>query len=271
MPQASPNYNLYVLKPQLVKEWHPTKNAPIKPHEVTPGSGKKIWWICNEGHEWQAVVYNRSRGSGCPYCSGSKLVNVNGLTVSSSPFKMEWHPTANNNLNPANWSMGDLDKVWWLCSKGHEWQATFKARIKGKGCPVCDRLHNKNIQSWSSAGKDDGSAAERVDSRREIEPLESIFGQDFRKIKRYLTNATVTIEVPSTNDFFYAQMKNFSHEGMCLETSTSLSPGTRVVIKLDRSLFTTSQRNFDSIIKWCKGLTDEHGFVNNFGMGIKFI
>lgn len=105
----------------------------------------------------------------------------------------------------------------------------------------------------------------------EIESLESILGTDVRKIKRYRTKATVTILVPSTNDFFYAQMKNFSHEGMCLETLTPLSPGTKICIKLDRSLFATSQKNFDSIIQWCKGLTNEDGSVYNFGLGIRFI
>lgn len=271
MPQASPNYNLFVLKPDLVKEWHPTKNAPIKPQELTPGSGKKIWWICSEGHEWQAVVYSRSRGSGCPDCNNWHSADDNGVTVSNSDFKMEWHPTANLNLNPARWSTRDLERVWWICRQGHEWQATFKARFKGRGCPICDQLQKENIQSRSSTAQYDGSAAAVMGSTPEIESLESILGTDVRKVKRYLTKATVTIEVPNTRDFFYAQMKNFSHEGMCLETSTSLSPGTKVSIKLDQSLFATSQQHFDSIVKWCEGLRDEEGSVYNFGLGIKFI
>jgi len=271
MPQAGPNYNLFVLKPDLVKEWHPTKNSPIKPQEVTPGSGKKIWWICSDGHEWQAVVYSRSRGSGCPYCNSWNSMDDNGVTVSNSDFKMEWHPTANLNLNPARWSTGDLDRVWWICRKGHEWQATFKARIKGKDCPICDQLQKENIQSRSATAQNHGSATAMMDATPEIESLESLFGADVRKVKRYRTRTTVTIEVPTTNDFFYAQMKNYSHKGMCLETSTSISPGTKVIIKLDQSLLTTSQQNFDSVIKWCKGLIDEEGSVYNFGLGIKFI
>jgi hypothetical protein len=271
MPQASQNYNLYVLNPNLVKEWHPTKNAGIKPTEITPGSGKRIWWLCNEGHEWQAVVYSRSRGSGCPYCKNSKSVGYTGVMVSNSAFKIEWHPTANGNLNPAYWTLGDSRKVWWICDKGHEWQATFKARMKGKDCPICYQLQYKNAHFEKITGKHNGSVTERTNSMPEIEPLESIFGADFRKVKRFKMRATVTIEVPSSKHLFYAQLKNFSHEGMCLETSTSLSPGTKVNIKLDRPLFTTSQESYDSIIKWCKGLTDEEGTVSNFGLGLKFI
>ena len=271
MPPASQNYNLFVLKPNLLKEWHPTKNAGIKPAELTPGSGKKIWWICPEGHEWQAVVYSRSRGSGCPFCKNSKPGVANGITVSGSAFKKEWHPTANGDLNPANWTSADSTRVWWICDKGHEWQATFKARIRGGKCPNCYRFQNKNDHSGSITVNSEGSAANITDPLLEIEPLESIFGADYRKVKRYMTQATVTIEVPTNNHLFYAQMMNFSHEGMCLETSTSLTPGTKVIIRLDRPLFASSRESYDSIIKWCNGLTDEEGAVYNFGLGVKFI
>ena len=39
----------------LVKEWHPTRNLPLTPEQVLPGSEKKVWWKCAQGHEWQAV------------------------------------------------------------------------------------------------------------------------------------------------------------------------------------------------------------------------
>jgi hypothetical protein len=271
MPQASPDYNFYVLKPNLVKEWHPSKNAIIKPREVTPGSGKKVWWICNKGHEWEAVVYSRSRGSGCPYCNHSKSADDSSFAVSSSELKMEWHPTANGSLTPTNVTIGDPDKVWWICREGHEWQATFKARNKGKGCPICDQRQDKNNQSQSMPGMSDRETVEWPDSMLEIEPLDNIFGTDFRKKRRFKMKATVTLEVPSSKHLFYAQLKNFSHEGMCVETSAAIKPGTEVNIKLDRPLFTSSQESYNSIIRWCKGLTDEDGAVYNFGLGVKFI
>lgn len=63
-------HNLLSKYPALAKEWHPTKNGSLTPRDVTPGSGKKVWWICGKGHEWEATVNNRSRGRGCPYCAG---------------------------------------------------------------------------------------------------------------------------------------------------------------------------------------------------------
>ena len=63
-------YNdLETLYPLLAKEWHPTKNGDLKPSMVVPGSGKKVWWQCVDGHEWQAVIRKRAiLGQGCPIC-----------------------------------------------------------------------------------------------------------------------------------------------------------------------------------------------------------
>ncbi len=58
--------------PKLAKQWHPTKNGDLKPSNVFSHSGKKVWWICKEKHEWEAAIYHRSNNRGCPYCSGHR-------------------------------------------------------------------------------------------------------------------------------------------------------------------------------------------------------
>jgi hypothetical protein len=58
--------------PELAKERHPTKNGTLLPSQVFPGSNKKVWWKCTEGHEWQAVIYSRNNGNGCPICANEK-------------------------------------------------------------------------------------------------------------------------------------------------------------------------------------------------------
>lgn len=56
------------LLPVARPEWHPTKNA-LRPDQVTRVSGREITWLCEKGHEWQAVVYARTLSkSGCPTC-----------------------------------------------------------------------------------------------------------------------------------------------------------------------------------------------------------
>ena len=69
--------NLAVKYPDLAREWHPTRNAKLRPTDVTPGSNRKVWWRCSHGHEWEATVGSRVRGSGCRTCynerRGSRL------------------------------------------------------------------------------------------------------------------------------------------------------------------------------------------------------
>ena len=63
------NYNdLASLNPILAREWHPTKNGDLKPTMLTAQSRKKVWWICENGHEWEATVFSRISGRGCPLC-----------------------------------------------------------------------------------------------------------------------------------------------------------------------------------------------------------
>ena len=48
--------DLATVNPDLAAEWHPTKNAPLLPSQVTGGSSKKVWWLGKCGHEWEAVI-----------------------------------------------------------------------------------------------------------------------------------------------------------------------------------------------------------------------
>ncbi len=64
--------DLCTTNPNLAQEWHPTKNHPLKPTEVSHGSGKNVWWICPNGHEYKATVLHRSDGTGCPICNTGK-------------------------------------------------------------------------------------------------------------------------------------------------------------------------------------------------------
>lgn len=80
--------------PELVEQWHSDKNLPLTPVEVSPYSGKKVWWKCPSGHEWQAQILNRSyANSGCPYCAGQKVCTEKSLLVVNPELAAEWHPS----------------------------------------------------------------------------------------------------------------------------------------------------------------------------------
>ena len=126
-------------RPGLLREWHPTKNAPLTPEGITYGSKRSVWWKCERGHEWQSMAYTRTDGSGCPYCMGKRAwPGENDLATLRPDLAAQWHPTNNRDMTPADVMEGSHYKAWWICGKGHEWQAQVKSRtIGGTGCPVC--------------------------------------------------------------------------------------------------------------------------------------
>lgn len=116
--------DLATLNPTLAKEWHPTGNGNLKPEDVTPGSGKEVWWLCPKGHHYLMVVNQRAkRGYGCPYCSGHRaLKGVNDLATTRPDLAQEWNYEKNGNLTPHDVTVGSNKKVWWLCEKGHAYE-----------------------------------------------------------------------------------------------------------------------------------------------------
>ncbi len=129
--------NLTVGHSELVQEWHPIKNGELTPYEVTPGSDKKVWWRCEHGHEWEAVVGNRTRGRGCPYCSGRRAGADNNLAIITPNLAKEWYQTKNGKLTPYDVVAGSNKKVWWRCERCHKWEAVIRNRMAGQGCPYC--------------------------------------------------------------------------------------------------------------------------------------
>jgi hypothetical protein len=130
--------DLATLYPDLALEWHPTKNGDLTPSDVFAGTNRKVWWQCAKGHEWEAIGNSRSRGRGCPYCSGRFLLaGLNDLATTHPDLALEWHPTKNGDLTPSDVFAGTNRKVWWQCAKGHEWQSTGINRVNGQGCPTC--------------------------------------------------------------------------------------------------------------------------------------
>ncbi len=130
--------DLATLNPQLAKEWNYDKNGELIPENFTVGSGVKVWWKCDKGHEWQAIIVDRNAGKGCPYCSNQKVLQgYNDLKTLNPQLANEWNYEKNADLRPENFASNSGKKVWWKCSKGHEWQATINSRNKGSGCPYC--------------------------------------------------------------------------------------------------------------------------------------
>jgi hypothetical protein len=67
----SKEYNLLLSNPLLCEEWD-YKNNLKSPEEYLPHSGKRVYWICKNGHEWEAEINSRTKGNSCPICNESK-------------------------------------------------------------------------------------------------------------------------------------------------------------------------------------------------------
>ena len=153
---------LSVVRPDLVKEWS-DKNLPLTPEDVTVGSHKKVWWKCDKGHEWQAAIKSRAgvNNSGCPYCSGNKILQgFNDLASQYPEVAAEWSEK-NLPLTPDQVTPFSNRRVWWKGKCGHEWYALISSRSDGHGCPYCNdkkllkdfndlaTLHPELAEEWS--------------------------------------------------------------------------------------------------------------------------
>lgn len=164
-------------RPDLIKEWHPTKNGDLTPYDVAFSNHKKAWWICSKKHEWQASIANRARlNRNCPYCTHQKvLVGQTDLAATNPKLAKEWDYEKNDDLTPKDVFEGSNKKVWWICSKKHEWQASIKSRSRGVGCPYCsNKKPKKGFNDLLTVRPD--LAAEWHPTKNDFGPDEVTFG-----------------------------------------------------------------------------------------------
>ena len=132
--------DLATLRPDLASQWHPEKNGKLTPANISPGSEKRVWWLCDKGHDYQSIVFSRADGTGCPYCAGKKVwPGFNDLATQFPNLADQWHDTLNGALSPRDVSKGSHKAVWWECREGHVWKAAVFSRTRKRAadCPVC--------------------------------------------------------------------------------------------------------------------------------------
>ncbi len=65
--------SIAAFRPEIIEEWHPTKNLPDTIYSVSRTTSKKCFWVCMTCEkEWEATVASRAGGSGCPSCGEFK-------------------------------------------------------------------------------------------------------------------------------------------------------------------------------------------------------
>lgn len=125
--------------PEITKEWHKTKNLPLKPDCVHYGTRRKVWWICPKGHEYFMSVDKRTkRNQGCPYCSGHKVNEDNCVANLFPNLVAEWDFIKNEGKTLHDFTKGSSYKTWWVCPKGHSYDMAISSRVRGAKCPICN-------------------------------------------------------------------------------------------------------------------------------------
>ena len=138
--------------PDVAKEWNYEKNEIKGPEYIAYSSNKKVWWKCSVcGFEWQSKVNNRTSNlhTGCPKCAKNlnkqvETSRVNRIKKRGSLLKQypllcrEWDYDKNL-IAPSEVTSGSKCKVWWICPKGHSYQADVNKRTgkKPTACPYC--------------------------------------------------------------------------------------------------------------------------------------
>ena len=191
-----------------------------------------------------------------------RVKEYNSLSEIAPFLVKEWHPTANGNLTPRNLEVVYPKKVWWICSEGHEWQATIKNRMNQNDCAICKKEGVKK-------GTDETSSI-------------PMFGKNRRKNKRFKANAIVVIEVPTSGHWVYAEIKDFSRHGLCIEADSVIRPGSAVKVRFDRDLMssrlgkshissnTNGYKTYNSTVKWYRRMDDDQSISNiNIGLELK--
>ena len=139
--------DLATTDPGLAKEWS-VKNS-LQPSEVTRGSSERVLWAGPCGHEWTAIVNNRSsKGQGCAECAGRRNVKRKYATgVLLSDYSPEVFGLLKQENNPGvvleKLTSRSGKSLNWECELGHLWPAvvsdmTREAKSEqSKKCPVC--------------------------------------------------------------------------------------------------------------------------------------
>lgn len=178
---VSRNNSLNTVFPQLLSEWDYAKNGTLIPENVAAHSNTKVWWKCEKGHEWQASLNNRSKGTNCPICSNRViLAGYNDLATVSPDLLREWDFENNKDIDPTKVGSGSTKDAWWICSKGHRWKTKIVNRRGNKGCPFC--ANQKVLEGYNDLATTHSYLLEEWDyQKNDIKPTEVLAGSD-RKV-----------------------------------------------------------------------------------------
>ena len=135
--------NLATEFPEIAAEWDYELNNGITPEDVTKGTRDVYYWKCPNGHpSYPARVANRAiNGTGCPVCSGRKLLaGINDLATVNPRLASQWDYERNYPKTPQEVFPHEGNKYWWICPIcGESYLAKVSDRAKGTAHAKCTK------------------------------------------------------------------------------------------------------------------------------------
>jgi len=135
--------------PVKALEWHPTKNKPYTPSDVSRGSGFLAWWICPKcGHEYRMHVYDAGAGGqGCPKCANKKRAEATRQPTKGKSFGDKhpelipyWDKARNGSRTPFDVRPKSTYVAHWICPTcGKPHRCRVYSRPTLSGCYACGR------------------------------------------------------------------------------------------------------------------------------------
>ncbi|MGX4731987.1 zinc-ribbon domain-containing protein [Kitasatospora griseola] len=165
--QLSPERSLAAVAPDVAAEFLNAVNGTT-PEDVFSQDNRRYVWQCSRvpGHRWVASPNNRvGKRSGCPYCTGSRVWELNRLSGVRPDLAAQWDRERNDLLTPDDVSVGSGRAVHWTCPKGpdHRWSARVHKRTSGQGCPFCNGQKTSEATSLLALRDD---LATQLDAKR---------------------------------------------------------------------------------------------------------
>ena len=151
MSDATQKSYLYLVKPSLIKKWHPTNNSNLNPRNVTTEHDTKVWWLCENGHEWEAKIIDRVKGAGCSVCV-TELVKEKNQKYGGSSY-LQKSVSDEGNISQKTYPNSQIDSL--KTYNGIEYRETVRYKYKATAIvevPFSENWIYAQLQNISSAG-----------------------------------------------------------------------------------------------------------------------
>lgn len=131
--------------PELVSEWDFGLNT-ISPYEINNSTKKSFYWKCKKyQHSYLATTSTRIAGSGCPYCSGKKVLSgFNDIVSHNHELRDEWD-FEKNMIEPESVYYTSGKKYYWNCKYCGEEIFSAPRYHRNVGCAKCK--HKMSIKN----------------------------------------------------------------------------------------------------------------------------